>query len=234
MQRTFIRLMLPFIGVMLLQTTVWAQEDTTTAESPVEYQSDTAEIVARRLAMYDLCKQQNNPTYKKLVTQSKGEKICFTIEYQCEERGSSGTSKVYQTQEKCISDQEFERAIGFDGGTGSGGQTSGGAVDGQYPGGGGVIVDGGGDFCSAGVGCGPCAGKCQKYFYKGKKKAACIRCLEKNGYHCLASLLSGNRASCNQGSTRYSCSSCGGGGGSCSRGTAPARRFVSPPPGHRS
>ncbi len=215
MQRTFFRLMLLYIGGMLLQAPVWGQEDIP-EEAQIEYQADTAEVVARRLAIYNLCKQQNNPTYKKLVTQAKGEKICFTIEYQCEERGSSGTSKVYQTQEKCISDSEFERVVTGD--SNSGGESSGG-TSGHDHDGGGIVIDNGSDFCSGGVGCGPCAGKCQKFFYKGKNRSACIKCLERNGLYCLASLLSGNRSSCSQGSVRYSCSTCSGSGGTTTTDT---------------
>lgn len=223
MQRILIRPMLLYFGILLLHNPIWGQETTTTnEESSVQYQTDSADAVARRKLMYDLCKQQNGATYIKSMTQdtasNNNNQICFNVEFQCREKGSSGRSEVYQTTRRCLDNSIFEDD-GYASGSGNGGVSagvSGGYHDGYVNGGGngdGIVITDGMDFCYKGAGCGPCAGKCEKYFNKGKRKKSCIKCLEKNGYYCLASLLTGNRSSCSQGSVKYSCSGCAGGGG---------------------
>ena len=194
------------LGVLLNFTSlVWADDQDPQASGV----TDTRESIARRLSMYDLCKQQGGATFIREMTPVNSGvaagQVCFNIEFKCNEKGNSGYSDVYQTTRRCFDQKIFEEEVVYETTSGSG---SGGGGGGSV-----VIITEGTDFCSQGAGCGPCSSKCYKYFSKGKKLKSCIRCLEKHGYYCLASLLSGNRASCSEGSIRYSCRSCQGGSG---------------------
>ncbi len=216
MQGKYLRSTLLFGVLLIFAPLSWSQESEPNEQSVSAPTTgvDTGEAVARRKLMYDLCKQQGGATFiRKMEPDNSGiagGQVCFKIEFKCDEKGSSGYSNVFQTTRRCFDQSMFEDEVTY---TNNGGQSNGGYVNGG-DGGGGIIITHGSDFCSQGAGCGPCAGKCHKYFSKGKKKRSCIKCLEKHGYYCLASLLSGNRASCSEGSVRYSCSTCRGGGGS--------------------
>lgn len=201
---------------------LFAEEVTTGTSGVKEFinSPDTDRHVAARLATYTNCsKNGNNPVYEKMEKKEiKGEEICYTTVYTCQERGTSGKSSMEQHVSECfklddlVKNYRDSNKQGNGDGSGNGDGWNDGS-GGHGHGDGGIIISDGSDFCSMGAGCGNCRDKCYKYFTQGKKKDRCIKCLEKNGYYCLASILYGNnRSSCMEGGYRYTCSGCRGGG----------------------
>ncbi len=114
MQGNFIRATLLFGVLLIFAPLSWGQDEVVSESSAgvAANAVDSGQTVAVRKMIYGLCKQQPGAVveHKEPVPDNSGVvpgKICFTMEFKCKEKGSSGYSDVYQTTRKCFDQKIF-------------------------------------------------------------------------------------------------------------------------------